>query len=144
MLQVVKTIQILDPLRPLFLDPLFRPLLPDMFASEFLDIVPNPFVVKGPVNVIVESTSATPYLALKLTVSAAAFAIALWGWSKEKERVRAALGRTRSSLQLEDASVDVSPGGTKSLTFDEEEARKLALQVRHIPYPSPPNEHVAI
>jgi len=126
--EVVKTIQILDPLRPLFLDPVFRPLLPDMFASQFLDIVPNPFVIKGPVNVIVESTTATPYMALKLTVSAAAFAIALWGWTKEKERLKAAFSKTSSSLRLDEASVSTSPGESKSLTYDEEEARKLALQ----------------
>eukprot|EP00277_Geminigera_cryophila_P035283 CAMPEP_0173129046 /NCGR_PEP_ID=MMETSP1102-20130122/58921_1 /TAXON_ID=49646 /ORGANISM="Geminigera sp., Strain Caron Lab Isolate" /LENGTH=535 /DNA_ID=CAMNT_0014039315 /DNA_START=22 /DNA_END=1630 /DNA_ORIENTATION=+ len=46
-LEVVKSMRVFDPLSPLVTDPMFRPLLPDLFLSDFLDLVPNPFLMVG-------------------------------------------------------------------------------------------------
>ena len=99
--EVVKSMRVFDPLAPIMMDPFFRPMLPDIFMSDFLDLVPNPFLLRGPtvfieVNLLynykstcftstkvqiltpeelLESTTTAPLFALKAAVSLAALAL---------------------------------------------------------------------
>jgi len=86
--EVVKSLRVFDPLGPMLTDPFFRPLLPDLFLSDFLDLVPNPFLLRGP-TVFIESSAPAPFFALKAAVSIGALAVAAYYWYEE----RAAIGR---------------------------------------------------
>ena len=85
--EVVKSMRVFDPLGPMLTDPFFRPILPDLFISDFLDLVPNPFLMRGP-TVFIESSSPAPFLALKAAVSIGALAVAAYYWYQERAAVR--------------------------------------------------------
>lgn len=101
--EVVKSLRVFDPLGPMLSDPLFRPLLPDLFLSDFLDLVPNPFLLRGP-TVFIESSAPAPFFALKAAVSIGALAVAAYYWYQE----RAAIGRQLRPLLA--AATPQTPG----------------------------------
>jgi hypothetical protein len=105
--EVVKSMRVFDPLGPMLTDPFFRPILPDLFISDFLDLVPNPFLMRGP-TVFIESSSPAPFLALKAAVSIGALAVAAYYWYQEREAVREQLRRAAPLLGAAGASATAS------------------------------------
>lgn len=87
--EVIESVRIFDPLRPLIEEEFFRPLFADLFMSDFLAVVPKPFLVAGPVEVVVSSSVPSPFLALKLALSVAAVGVAAYAWYSERDRVKA-------------------------------------------------------
>jgi len=133
--EVVRSMRVFDPLAPIVNDPFFRPVLPDLFFSDFLDLVPNPFLLRGP-TVFIESSAAGPMLGLKTAISVGALLVAAYYWYQERGAVRAQLqrafgGNQRSQLKsasVEDTS-DSSERATRDLDGMREEMGKEGLKL---------------
>lgn len=115
--EVVKSMRVFDPLAPMLNDPLFRPMLPDLFLSDFLDLVPNPFLLRGP-TVFIESSGPAPFFALKATVSLAAIAVAAFYWYQERAAIAKQL-RPLLPAGLGSGDSAVQASGVADSTYEE-------------------------
>ena len=108
-------------------DPLFRPMLPDLFLSDFLDLVPNPFLLRGP-TVFIESSGPAPFFALKATVSLAAIAVAAFYWYQERAAIAKQL-RPLLPAGLGSGDSAVQASGVADSTYEELRSLSVCLSL---------------
>jgi len=126
----VDSIRMFDPIRPFLEEPFFRPLLNDLFLTDFIDIIPKPFLVPGPVDLVVESSVPSPFFALKIALSLAALSIAGWAWYRERDNVRRLLTPGGTTPLAANSHPPLLPAKGQEVDSEEleERGRRAALE----------------